>query len=162
MAKKSKRLSENRWSLWVDSRYRVTIPKDLMVEMGWQGGDTLLWSVMDDRSVHVRSLDRDLRVRVTELEGLRGTMRGTPEATRVGALAMEIGELADRLYPLDASSPQAASAQQAFAETQTRARLRKNKVVDPVDAILMCLEARRVTYKGIQDLKRRTKRRPQR
>lgn len=161
MAKKSIRLSLKRWSLWVDSRYRMTIPKALMVEAGWQVGDTLVFTAMSDGSVQIRSLDRDLRVRLTELEGLRGSGRGTAKGIRVSALAKEIAELADRLYPLDTSNPQDAFAQQAFAETQTRQKLRRNKTMDRVDAILASLETRKAIFITIQDLKRPTKRRKQ-
>lgn len=162
MAKKSIRLSLKQWSLWVDARYRMTIPKALMTVVSWQVGDTLLFTTMRDGSVQVRSLDRDLRVCLVELEELRVASPRSPRATRVDALALEIATLADRLFPLDHSSPDTAFAQQAFAETQTREKLRKNKVTDRVDAILACLEARMVTHKGIQDLKRPAKCRTQR
>jgi bifunctional DNA-binding transcriptional regulator/antitoxin component of YhaV-PrlF toxin-antitoxin module len=162
MTKNSKRLGEHQWSLWVDSRHRMTIPNDLLVAMGWQGGDTLTWNVMDDGSVQVQSLDRDLRVRLAELEGLHGASKGSPQADRMEALAMEIDELSERLYPLDASSPQAASAQLAFAEAQTREKLMRNKATDRVNAILTSLEARRMTYRAIQDLKQLAKPRSQR
>ena len=161
MAKKSIRLSLKRWSLWVDSRYRMTIPKALMTEVNWRVGDTLLFTSMKDGSVQVRSLDRDLRVCLVELEELRAASPRSPRATRVDALALEIASLTDHLFPLDQSSLITAFAQQAIAETQTRERLRKNKVTDRVDAILMSLESRKAIYAAIQDLKRPVKRRKQ-
>lgn len=158
MVKKSIRLSLKRWSLWVDSRYRMTIPKALMTEVNWRVGDILQFTTMKDGSYQVRSLDRDLRVCLVELEELRATSSRSPCATRVDALALEIATLADHLFPLDQPSLKTWVVQQAHAETATRGRLRKNKVTDRIDAILMSLEARKATYAATQDLKRPVKR----
>lgn len=135
MARRSQRLSDNRWCLWVDSRHRITFPKELMTKIGWQIGDTLVWTARDDGSFEVRSLNRDLRVRFVELDGLRESIWGTPEACRVEELASEIAELHERLFPSDRASSLTAKARQATAAAQTKATQHQETVSARIDAI---------------------------
>ncbi len=136
MARRSQRLSDNRWCLWVDSRHRITIPKELMTKIGWQIGDTLVWTARDNGSFEVRSLNRDLRVRFVELDGLREAIWGTPEACRVEELASEIAELLERLFPSDRAPSLTAKARQATAAAQTKATQHQETVSARIDAIL--------------------------
>lgn len=65
--------------------------------MGWEVGDTLLWTLMDDRTIQVRSLNLELRQKLADLNEVR-TIQG--EAFRVESLAEEISALVERIYPL--------------------------------------------------------------
>jgi hypothetical protein len=107
-----------------------------MTKIGWQIGDTLVWMARDDGSFEVRSLNRDLRVRFVELDGLRGAIWGTPEACRVEELASEIAELLERLLPSDRASSLTAKARQATAAAQTKATQPHETVSARIDAIL--------------------------
>lgn len=136
MARRSQRPSDNRWHLWVDSRHRITIPRELMTKIGWQIGDTLAWTARDDGSFEVRSLNRDLRVRFAELDGLREAIWGTPEACRVEELASEIAELLEQLFPSDRAPSLTAKARQAAATAPTKATQPQETVSARIDAIL--------------------------
>lgn len=136
MARRSQRLSDNRWCLWVDYRHRITIPKELMTKIGWRIGDTLAWTVRGDGSFEVRSLNRDLRVRFAELNGLREATWETPEAYRVEELASEIAELLEQLFPSVRALSLTAKARQAAATAQTKATQPQETVSARIDAIL--------------------------
>ena len=49
------------WPLRVDSRGRVTLPRDLLTTMGWRIGDTLLWSIDEQGFVWVQEKLEDHR-----------------------------------------------------------------------------------------------------
>jgi len=152
--RRSYRYDDGSWRLWVDSRHRITFPKALLAELGWLAGDTLSFSVRADGALEVRSLDRDLRVLVAELESLRGSSPGSVEADRVVSLGHQISSLADRLYPVDETDRTSALAEMAFGETQTRAKFIKMGAIDAVDAVLASLETRRIIHRGIQNLRK--------
>ena len=162
MSHRAKRLSQTTWSLWVDSRGRITIPKALFEVADWRHGDTLVWIPLEDGGLELRSLDRDMRSLLAELETLRGTKPATLQAERLNALAGEIAGLAEYRYPVDQSSSATAFAQQAFAGTQALAKLRATGATDLVDVILTALEARKAAHKVVTDLKKKPSRRSRR
>lgn len=43
--RKSYRTDDGHWVLWVDKRGRMTLPKALMREQGWEIGDTLAFEI---------------------------------------------------------------------------------------------------------------------
>jgi hypothetical protein len=107
-----------------------------MIKIGWQIGDTLAWTARDDGTFEVRSLNRDLRVRFAELDGLREAIWGTPEACRVEELASEIAELLEQLFPSDRAPSLTAKARQTAATAQTKATQPQETVSARIDAIL--------------------------
>jgi hypothetical protein len=107
-----------------------------MTKIGWRIGDTLAWTVRGDGSFEVRSLNRDLRVRFAELNGLREATWETPEAYRVEELASEIAELLEQLFPSVRALSLTAKARQAAATAQTKATQPQETVSARIDAIL--------------------------
>ena len=148
--RRSQRLSDNRWLLWVDSRGRITIPKALRDLEDWRDRDVIGFELLRDTTPGfiMRNLSRDLRRALAELETLRGARPRSEQAKRVAELGRIVATLADHFYPVDQVSGSSASAQQTFARSQAEQRMRREGVKDPIDAILMALEIRKLMHKA--------------
>jgi bifunctional DNA-binding transcriptional regulator/antitoxin component of YhaV-PrlF toxin-antitoxin module len=154
MRRRSIQLSDTRWLLWVDARGRITLPKAFRNAHDWRHGDILSFEEAEDqKSFGIRNLSRDLRQCLAELDGLRGSHSGSPEAARIEELASRAVELTDHLYPIDESGPHTGHAHRAFARTQTAAKVKREEITDRVEVILASVEARRVTYESIRRLR---------
>lgn len=143
MVHRTRCLGPGSWCLRVDSRHRVTFPKALLLEMGWEVGDTLLWTLMEDGPIQVSSLNLELRQKLAELNELRG-IQG--EAFRVESLAEEISALVERIYPLkspismDTSGLPDSSGAPALIEPQGAQSPHR------IDAILAWVEGRKAAH----------------
>jgi bifunctional DNA-binding transcriptional regulator/antitoxin component of YhaV-PrlF toxin-antitoxin module len=152
--RQSVQLSETRWLLWVDARGRITPPKDFRNSHDWRDGDILGFDELEDKKrFTIRNLNRDLRQCLADLEGLRGSNSGSPDAARIEELASRVVELTDHLYPIDESGPHTGFAHRAFAQTQTAAKVKREEIRDRVEVILASVETRRVTYELIQKVR---------
>jgi hypothetical protein len=105
------------------------------------------------KGVTVRNLSWNLRVCVAELKGLRAARPESQDSLRADELAKAAAALADIIYPVDQSSTHTQFAQQAFALTQTKARIKREGLTDKVDVVLASLEARRLSYECVQQIR---------
>jgi len=154
MGGRSIQLSETSWLLCIDARGRITLPKAFRNSHDWRDGDILGFEEFgDQKSFTLLNLSRDLRQCLADLEGLRGSNPGSPEAARIEELASRTVELIDHLYPIDESDVQTGFAHRAFARTQTAAKVKREGVTDRVEVILASVEARRVTYEFIRRMR---------
>ena len=143
----SQRLSETRWLAWVDSRWRITIPKSLRDQEDWRGRDVIGFELFGAGFI-MRNVSRDLRRALAELETLRGARPRSAKAKRAAELGRIVATIADYLYPVDQTDASSVTAQQAFARSMTEQRLRRDGAQDPVDAILAALDVRRAMHEA--------------
>ncbi|GEM_PF-3305252 len=147
--RRSQRLSETRWCLWVDSRGRITIPKALCESEDWRGSDAIGFELLGDTPGFImHNLSRDLRRALAELETLRQVRPRSAEAKRVAKLGRIVAAIADHLYPIDQAKASSVSAKQSFARDQAEQRVRRDGAKDPVDVILAALEVRRAMHEA--------------
>ena len=145
----SQRLSETRWLAWVDSRWRITIPKSLRDQEDWRGRDVIGFELFGAAPGFImRNVSRDLRRALAELETLRGARPRSAKAKRAAELGRIVATIADYLYPVDQTDASSVTAQQAFARSMTEQRLRRDGAQDPVDAILAALDVRRAMHEA--------------
>lgn len=154
MRRRTKQRSESRWLLCVDSGGRITLPKVPETPLEWCHGDMLGVDLLENgKGVTVRNLSWNLRVCVAELKGLRAARPESQDSLRADELAKAAAALADIIYPVDQSSTHTQFAQQAFALTQTKARIKREGLTDKVDVVLASLEARRLSYECVQQIR---------